>query len=115
VCEPLDPQIERTVDNLRELFHRSVLQRHARGSALLQTVIVRDHMLAHSRRISTLAAGASTAELYLEYRTLMGVDGITFLDGTLYVNNVIFNKLYRIPVDAAGKPELLSISGWISR
>jgi sugar lactone lactonase YvrE len=34
----------------------------------------------------------------------MGVDGITFLDGTLYVNNVIFNKLYRIPVDAAGKP-----------
>jgi sugar lactone lactonase YvrE len=34
----------------------------------------------------------------------MGVDGITFLDGKLYVNNVIFNKLYRIPVDAAGKP-----------
>jgi len=34
----------------------------------------------------------------------MGVDGITFLDGTLYVNNVFFNKLYRIPVDAAGKP-----------
>ena len=33
-----------------------------------------------------------------------GVDGITFLDGTLYVNNVFFNKLYRIPVDAAGKP-----------
>jgi sugar lactone lactonase YvrE len=30
--------------------------------------------------------------------------GITFLNGTLYVNNVIFNKLYRIPVDAAGKP-----------
>jgi hypothetical protein len=27
-----------------------------------------------------------------------------FLNGTLYVNNVIFNKLYRIPVDAAGKP-----------
>jgi sugar lactone lactonase YvrE len=55
-------------------------------------------------RIYKLPAGASTAELYLEHRTLMGVDGITFLDGTLYVNNVIFNKLYRIPVDAAGKP-----------
>ncbi len=55
-------------------------------------------------RIFRLPAGASTAELYLEHRTLMGVDGITFLDGTLYVNNVIFNKLYRIPVDAAGKP-----------
>lgn len=56
-------------------------------------------------RIYRLAAGASSAELYLEHRTLMGVDGITFLDGTLYVNNVIFNKLYRIPVDAAGKPQ----------
>ena len=55
-------------------------------------------------RIYRLPAGASTAEVYLEHRTLMGVDGITFLDGTLYVNNVIFNKLYRIPVDASGKP-----------
>ena len=55
-------------------------------------------------KIYRLPAGASTAELYLEHRTLNGIDGITFLDGTLYVNNVIFNKLYRIPVDAAGKP-----------
>src|SRR3954454_14073419 len=55
-------------------------------------------------RIFRLPAGASSAELYLDHRTLMGVDGITFLDGKLYVNNVIFNKLYRIPVDAAGKP-----------
>lgn len=55
-------------------------------------------------RIFRLPAGGSVAELYLEHRTLMGVDGITFLDGTLYVNNVFFNKLYRIPVDAAGKP-----------
>ena len=56
-------------------------------------------------KIYRLPAGASTADLYLEHRTLMGVDGITFLNGILYVNNVIFNKLYRIPVDAAGKPE----------
>ena len=55
-------------------------------------------------RIYRLPSGASSADLYLEHRTLMGVDGITFLDGTLYVNNVIFNKLYRIPADAAGKP-----------
>jgi hypothetical protein len=54
-------------------------------------------------RIYRLPAGASTAELYLEHRTLTGVDGITFLNGTLYVNNVVFNKLYRISVDAAGK------------
>ena len=55
-------------------------------------------------RIFRLPAGASSAELYLEHPTLRGVDGITFLDGMLYVNNVIFNKLYRIPVDANGKP-----------
>ena len=55
-------------------------------------------------RIFRLPPGASTAELYLEHATLRGVDGITFLDGVLYVNNVIFNKLYRIPVDASGKP-----------
>ncbi len=55
-------------------------------------------------KIYRLPAGASTAELYLEHRTLMGIDGITFLNGTLYINNVFFNKLYRIPVDAAGKP-----------
>jgi hypothetical protein len=54
-------------------------------------------------RIYRLPSGASTAELFLEHRTLVGVDGITFLNDTLYVNNVVFNKLYRIPVDAAGK------------
>ena len=55
-------------------------------------------------RIFRLPAGATTAELYLEHATLRGVDGITFLSGVLYVNNVIFNKLYRVPVDASGKP-----------
>ncbi|HXE08003.1 MAG TPA: hypothetical protein VN612_08910 [Acidobacteriaceae bacterium] len=55
-------------------------------------------------RIYRLASGASAAELYLEHRNLMGIDGITFLNGTLYVNNVWFNKLYRIPVDGEGKP-----------
>lgn len=54
-------------------------------------------------RIYKLPAGASTAELFLEDRALYGIDGITFLDGTLYVNNVFSNNLYRIPVDAAGK------------
>jgi sugar lactone lactonase YvrE len=54
-------------------------------------------------RIYRLPAGASAAELFLEDRALYGIDGITFLDGTLYVNNVFSNNLYRIPVDAAGK------------
>jgi sugar lactone lactonase YvrE len=57
----------------------------------------------YNGKIYKLPAGASAAELFLEARTLSGIDGITFLDGTLYVNNVFFNKLYRIPVDAAGK------------
>jgi DNA-binding beta-propeller fold protein YncE len=54
-------------------------------------------------KIYKLPAGASTAELFLEHRALYGIDGITFLNGTLYVNNVFSNNLYRIPVDAAGK------------
>ena len=54
-------------------------------------------------KIYKLPAGASVAELFLEHRALYGIDGITFLDGTLYVNNVFSNNLYRIPVDAAGK------------
>jgi sugar lactone lactonase YvrE len=54
-------------------------------------------------KIYKLAAGASAAELFLEDMTsLRGIDGITFLNGTLYVNNVITSKLYRIPV-AGGK------------
>jgi hypothetical protein len=54
-------------------------------------------------KIYKLPAGASTAELFLEDRALYGIDGITFLNGTLYVNNVFSNNLYRIPVDASGK------------
>src|SRR5271163_4763658 len=54
-------------------------------------------------KIYKLPAGASAAELFLEDRALYGIDGITFLDGTLYVNNVFSNNLYRIPVDATGK------------
>ena len=54
-------------------------------------------------RIYKLSAGASTAELFLEHPVLKGVDGITFLNGTLYVNNVSSSALYRIPVDTAGK------------
>jgi hypothetical protein len=54
-------------------------------------------------KIYRLPAGASAAELFLEHRALYGIDGITFLNGTLYVNNVFSNNLYRIPIDAAGK------------
>jgi sugar lactone lactonase YvrE len=56
-------------------------------------------------KIYKLPTGSSTAELFLESQALVGVDGITFLNGTLYVNNVITNKLYRIPVDTASKAQ----------
>jgi hypothetical protein len=56
-------------------------------------------------RIYRLAPGGTAAELYMENRLLNGIDGITFLNGVLYVNNVFYNKLYRIPVDASGKPQ----------
>src|SRR6204780_5847538 len=38
-------------------------------------------------RIYKLPAGATSAELFLEDHALYGIDGITFLDGTLYVKN----------------------------
>ena len=75
-------------------------------------------------KIYKLPAGGSTAELFLEdAATLRGIDGITFLNGTLYVNNVISSKLYRVPVNAgkAGQPvEICSGSaregaGWDAR
>ena len=56
-------------------------------------------------KIYKLAPGATSAELFMEHRVLNGIDGLTFLDGVLYVNNVFFSKLYRIPFDAAGKPK----------
>ena len=57
-------------------------------------------------KIYKLAKGTSAAELFLEDRALDGIDGITFLNGTLYVNNVRSSKIYRIPVTAgkAGLP-----------
>ena len=57
-------------------------------------------------KIYKLPKGASSADLFLEDAVLRGIDGITFLKGVLYVNNVMTNKIYRIPVDAgkAGQP-----------
>ncbi|HEY2153217.1 MAG TPA: hypothetical protein VGH34_20580 [Vicinamibacterales bacterium] len=55
-------------------------------------------------KIFKLPAGSSSADLFLEDRdALIGIDGITFLNGTLYVNNVRTNKIYRVPVNPAGK------------
>jgi hypothetical protein len=54
-------------------------------------------------KIWRLKPGAAVPEIFSEDRTLQGIDGITFVGDTLYENNVIFNKLYRVPMDASGK------------
>jgi hypothetical protein len=54
-------------------------------------------------RIYRVHPGADAGELLIEDRTLDGIDGITFLDGVLYANNVVSNNLYRIPLDASGQ------------
>ncbi len=58
-------------------------------------------------KIWRLKPGAAVPEIFSEDRTLYGIDGITFIGDSLYENNVIFNKLYRVPMDAngnAGRP-----------
>jgi hypothetical protein len=54
-------------------------------------------------KIWRLKPGAAVPELFSDDRTLFGIDGITFIGDSLYENNVIFNKLYRVPIDAGGK------------
>jgi hypothetical protein len=81
--------------------------RFCRGTTLNDFVLGPDKGLyisdtAHSK-IHKLPTGASTVELFLKHRALRGIDGITFGDGMLYVNNAFSNNLHRIPVDAAGK------------
>lgn len=53
-------------------------------------------------RIFALPSGATTADMYLDNHILVGIDGITFVNGALYVNNVITSRIYRIPVDPSG-------------
>ena len=54
-------------------------------------------------KIWRLKPGAAVPEMFSDDRTLYGIDGITFIGALLYENNVIFNKLYRVPMDANGK------------
>jgi hypothetical protein len=54
-------------------------------------------------KVLRLKPGAKTLETVIQNSSLYGIDGITFLNGTLYVNTVWSNALFRIPLDAAGK------------
>ncbi len=54
-------------------------------------------------KIWRLKPGSATPEMFSDDRTLVGIDGITFIGNDLYENNVTYNKLYRVPIDASGK------------
>jgi len=54
-------------------------------------------------KVLRLKPGAKTLETVIQNSSLYGIDGITFLNGTLYVNTVWSNALFRIPLDANGK------------
>ena len=51
----------------------------------------------------TRTLAASTTEDLDLAGSMVGIDGLTFLNGVLYYNSVFFNNLYRVPVDAQGK------------
>lgn len=55
-------------------------------------------------RIYRLKPGSAEGELVLEDKTnLTGIDGLTFLNGVLYVNNVQAGTIWRVPLDSSGK------------
>ena len=56
-----------------------------------------------SGKIYKLPAGAQAAELFLDGPLVRAVDGIAFLDGALYYNSFMSGRVYRVPVDAAGR------------
>lgn len=47
--------------------------------------------------------GTSEGEVFINNKVLDGIDGLTFMDGVLYANNVLANTLWRIPMDGGGK------------
>ena len=53
--------------------------------------------------IYRIPARKSEGELFIKNRVLDGIDGLCFLDGVLYANNVAADTIWRIPVDATGK------------
>jgi hypothetical protein len=53
--------------------------------------------------IYRLRPGSTVGEVFISNRVLDGVDGLTFLDGVLYANNVAADTIWRIPMDANGK------------
>lgn len=56
-------------------------------------------------RLQRLAPGGNALEVWFEDKEdLDGLDGVDFMDGKLYVNNVRTGHIYRIPMTSDGKP-----------
>ena len=55
-------------------------------------------------KILRLRPGATSFEIVSHNSSLYGADGLTFLDGELYVNTVWAGGLYRIPQATSAKP-----------
>jgi sugar lactone lactonase YvrE len=53
--------------------------------------------------IFRIRQGQTEGEVFLKNRVLDGIDGLCFLDGVLYANNVAADTIWRIPIDATGK------------
>jgi sugar lactone lactonase YvrE len=54
-------------------------------------------------RIYRIRPGQTGAEMVIQNRALDGIDGLCFMGGVLYANNVSANTIWRIPLDASGK------------
>lgn len=54
-------------------------------------------------RVLRLKPGSNALEIWTEDPALKGIDGLTFLGTTLYVNTVTTSHVYRIPIGADGK------------
>jgi hypothetical protein len=66
-----------------------------------RTVYVTD---SGNARLLRLKSGSKALEIWLEDKqNLDGIDGLNFLDGKLYVNNVRTSHIYRIPITSDGK------------
>jgi hypothetical protein len=47
--------------------------------------------------------GTTVGEVFINNRALDGIDGLTFLDGVLYANNVVAGTIWRIPKTRAAR------------
>ncbi len=66
-----------------------------------------DHALYVSDTLNStiyrVSPGAPAGEVFIKDQALAGIDGLTFMDGVLYANDVTSDTIWRVPMDATGK------------